>query len=445
MKKSLLAGLILLLSIFQTTPVFADEFAAYQTARVEYISAWVALGTYNDRIGRIVHGELSDAGWDMKVMNEQSRQDAEKLFLIENKDFELGKEVYLVAVTGTESKKDIAIDLNINKAFFGGNSPESFREAAKKTDLVSSDPMIHRGFNQYTQSLFFTSRNGEKTFGEYLAELLKQNTNRKVYLIGHSLGGAAATIAAARLQTMGVNPAQIEVITFGAPAIGNQAFADRYGKAISLDRIVIKGDLVKSSLQDLAGGYTQFGEAKIWQENRNSDKFKHAMVVYLDAALRNFYDEKEVARKAGFDVEERQTTVTAKSKVYVVPFSLNLDDYVLADGPYMEAAVKDVFRHRLPGCVFGLGKRGSFEEEIAKAIAAGCDSIVFASINVKQLQKEHYMFYVNLQEDVYSVDGHLQGSFTCSTNTRDFTPIQATLHNLTSIKTDFEHSMDRKK
>ena len=59
MKKSLLTGLILLLSIFHTVPVFADEFAAYQTARVEYISAWVALGTYNDRIGRIVHGELS--------------------------------------------------------------------------------------------------------------------------------------------------------------------------------------------------------------------------------------------------------------------------------------------------------------------------------------------------------------------------------------------------
>lgn len=444
MKKILITGLILLLSIFHTVPVLADALTAYQTARVEYISAWVALGTYNDRIGRIVHSELSDAGWDMKVMNEQSRQDAEKILFIEDKNFEPGKEIYLVAVTGTESKKDLAMDLNINKVFFGGSSPESFQEATKKTDLVSSDPMIHRGFNQYTQSLFFTSRNGEKTFGEYLAELLKRNTNRKVYLIGHSLGGAAATIAAARLQMMGVNPAQIEVITFGAPAIGNQAFADRYGKGISLDRIVIKGDPVKSSLQDLAGGYTQFGEAKIWQENRNSDKFKHAMVVYLDAALRNFYDEKEVARQAGVAVEERQTPVTEKSKVYIVPFSLTLDDYVLADGPYMEAAVKDVFRHRLPGCIFGLGKRGSFEEEVAKATAAGCNSIVFASINVKQLQKEHYTFYVNLQEDVYSVDGHLQGSFTCSTNTSDFTPIQATLHNLTSIKTDFEHSMDRK-
>jgi hypothetical protein len=111
----------------------------------------------------------------------------------------------------------------------------------------------------------------------------------------------------------------------------------------------------------------------------------------------------------------------------------------------MEESVKDVFRHRLPGCVFGLEKRGSFEEEIVKAAAAGCDRIVFAAVSVKQLQKEHYTFHVNLQEDVYSVDGNLQGSFICSTNTSDFTPIQATLHNLTSIKTDFEHSMDTKK
>jgi len=111
----------------------------------------------------------------------------------------------------------------------------------------------------------------------------------------------------------------------------------------------------------------------------------------------------------------------------------------------MEEAVKDVFRHRLTGCVFGLGKRGSFEEEVAKATAAGCNSVVLAAVSVKQLQKEHHTFYVNLQEDVYSVDGNLQGSFTCSTNTSDFTPIQATLHNLTSIKTDFEHSIDSKK
>ncbi|SEI88696.1 Lipase (class 3) [Propionispira arboris] len=445
MKKSLLAGLILLTMIFYTAPAYANDLEAYQTARVEYISAWVALGTYNDRIGRIVQSELSDAGWDMKVINEQSRKDAEKVFFIENNDFEAGKEVYLVAVTGTESKKDIAMDLNINKAFFGGNSPESFQEAAKKTDLVSSDPMIHRGFHQYTQSIFFTPGKGGNTFGEYLAELLKQKSNRKVYLIGHSLGGAAVTIAAARLQSMGVNPAQIAVITFGAPAIGNQAFADLYGKSISLDRIVIKGDPVKSSLQGLAGGYTQFGEAKIWQENRNSDKFKHAMVVYLDAALRNFYDKKEAAQQAGFDVEAQPTQKTSKSKAYIAPLSMTLDDYVLGDRHYMEESVKDVFRHRLPGCVFGLGKRGSFEEEIVKAAAAGCDRIVFAAVSVKQLQKEHYTFHVNLQEDVYSVDGNLQGSFICSTNTSDFTPIQATLHNLTSIKTDFEHSMDTKK
>lgn len=446
MKKSLLAGLILLIMMIHTEPVYAeDAFEAYQTARVEYISAWVALGTYNDRIGRIVHSELSDAGWDMQVINQESRQDAEKIFLIANNDFEPGKEVYLVAVTGTESKKDIEMDLNINKVFFGGSSPESFREAAKKTNLVSSDPMIHRGFNQYTQAIFFTPGKGENTFGEYLAALLKQNSNRKVYLIGHSLGGAAVTIAAARLQSMGVNPAQIEVITFGAPAIGNQAFADTYGKSISLDRIVIKGDPVKSSLQGLSGGYTQFGETKIWQENRNSDKFKHAMVVYLDAALRNFYDKKEAALQAGFAVNAPQPQETVKSKVYIAPFSMTLDDYVFADGHYMEEAVKDVFRHRLPGCVFGLGKRGSFEEEAAKAIAAGCDSIVFAAINVKQLKKEHYNFYVNLQEDVYSVAGHLHGSFTCSTNTSEFTPIQATLHNLTSIKTDVEHSIDTKR
>ena len=67
---------------------------------------------------------------------------------------------------------------------------------------------------------------------EMVAPYLKQHPDRRLYLTGHSLGGAVASLVAERLVEKGVPKAQVPVITFGAPAVGNKAFADVYGKRI---------------------------------------------------------------------------------------------------------------------------------------------------------------------------------------------------------------------
>ena len=54
-----------------------------------------------------------------------------------------------------------------------------------------------------------------------LTTLLQENPESKVDLAGHSLGGAAVTLLAARLTDLGVKSEQIEVITFGAPTAGS--------------------------------------------------------------------------------------------------------------------------------------------------------------------------------------------------------------------------------
>ena len=61
----------------------------------------------------------------------------------------------------------------------------------------------------------------EVLFNEILA-----NTDTRVLLTGHSLGGAVATLLAERLVSMGIDKDRVPVITFGAPAIGNAAFAE---------------------------------------------------------------------------------------------------------------------------------------------------------------------------------------------------------------------------
>lgn len=66
-----------------------------------------------------------------------------------------------------------------------------------------------------------------------LSQILKDESKRKqcfFWIVGHSLGGAMASLFAARLYDYyGVSSERILTHTFGAPPIGNRYFASRYG------------------------------------------------------------------------------------------------------------------------------------------------------------------------------------------------------------------------
>ena len=51
--------------------------------------------------------------------------------------------------------------------------------------------------------------------------MLNQHKDKKLYITGHSLGGAMATLAASRITTKNLE----EVFTYGAPRVGNRRFA----------------------------------------------------------------------------------------------------------------------------------------------------------------------------------------------------------------------------
>ncbi|XP_046858009.1 lipase-like [Xenia sp. Carnegie-2017] len=72
---------------------------------------------------------------------------------------------------------------------------------------------------------------------------LNRNKQEKVLVTGHSLGGAMATLAAVDLINAGY---QVDLITFGAPRVGNKAFAqyvDRIVKGLNL-RVTYLNDIV---------------------------------------------------------------------------------------------------------------------------------------------------------------------------------------------------------
>jgi pimeloyl-ACP methyl ester carboxylesterase len=86
---------------------------------------------------------------------------------------------------------------------------------------------IHQGFSDALDSLWPQLR-------AYLDEV---GQGRAIWLAGHSLGGALATLAAHRL-----GDAATGLVTFGCPRVGNEEFAGRF--ACPAWRVVNNNDLV---------------------------------------------------------------------------------------------------------------------------------------------------------------------------------------------------------
>eukprot|EP00210_Caulerpa_lentillifera_P008426 g8038.t1 len=120
--------------------------------------------------------------------------------------------VVLLAFRGTSSLKNVLADLQISRIIhppIRGN--------------YMSRPRVHRGFLETWYSNGLNNRVME------LVQRIRDGTNQRVILTGHSLGGALATLAAYDLQLHASVPSnKIECYTFGAPRVGNYPFAYDY-------------------------------------------------------------------------------------------------------------------------------------------------------------------------------------------------------------------------
>jgi triacylglycerol lipase len=104
---------------------------------------------------------------------------------------------------GTESAKDVRTDLMVFK-----------------TDCAEiPGAKIHRGFAKQYASLKSTIVGHVQRYAEFAEDYA-----RSVVFIGHSLGGALATIGAA-LTKQAFSHLYVECVSFGCPRVGNSAFA----------------------------------------------------------------------------------------------------------------------------------------------------------------------------------------------------------------------------
>lgn len=114
---------------------------------------------------------------------------------------------------------------------------------------------VHNGFN--------TGYNLVKSLViSHIQALKALHRDAKIYITGHSLGGALATLAAPDVkENFGAIAA---FITFGEPRVGNSQFASWFGSVINSERVVHYGDIVPH-VPPQANGFLHEG-TEIWYD-----------------------------------------------------------------------------------------------------------------------------------------------------------------------------------
>ncbi|MFW3328825.1 lipase family protein, partial [Aliarcobacter butzleri] len=79
---------------------------------------------------------------------------------------------------------------------------------------------------------------------DFLSDIEFINNNYELFLCGHSLGGAIATIVGCYFYDEGINKKNLSIFTFGAPPIAKKEFCDYYENSFKIFRFVNKEDPV---------------------------------------------------------------------------------------------------------------------------------------------------------------------------------------------------------
>ena len=426
-----LTALVLLLCLLAPLQAAAGTLEEYTEARKHFLATAASMAAYSNRPASLVTEGFAQQGWQI-VKREQVGNNADIQFILAwDTNAPAGRNQYLLAVAGTESGLDKKVDLRVKKVYFAGSTLEEFAANAAEKDVPPDAPMVHEGFNQVAQLLLsmeaIPSQGDKAGKPKLLTAFLQENPADKVFLVGHSLGGAVVMLGAARLMDMGVRPEQIEVVAFGAPTVGNEAFVQRYDGKFPLTRIEVQGDPVPMALRKVFGGFRHFGTVIDWPASQAlQGYFKHNMTVYLDLALKKYYTARRKALAEG--VLPVVKPIPGKPRLYVAAPKNSLPEALQEEFVFMREALLEKYEQLLPGFVLDAGP--SYDgTTLEKAAAAGCDLLAVPEIQAVKLKNEDNAYYVTLVHAVYRVSDRQAVSLnTYGSSTKVLTPLEALLH-----------------
>ena len=348
-------------------------------------------------------------GW--RIMPQKLRSGrVESNFAIAHNYFpELKKRIFLVTFRGSANKKDWSINLKTNRVNYGGSTLAEM-DALAKEPLRKSEPAVHSGFNTYVDTVLRTSVLDDKGQLRGAFKAVAERSDALMVLSGHSLGGAAATLLGQRLLDLGMPAERLCVVTFGAPAIGNEAFAVQYGSRLRLLRITNTADPVPGSLQTFFGGYKQFGQHIKYSLSPQISNMQHDMAMYFDYSVSDFYQEydRQVALGRIFPVPDRKITVGKPVVALWIHESDNLSK--LASIMDLKRFVTDEYKRMLPSYMVmskSLDKEAYTHENIVeKSRFAGADYILVCGIDGYR-QPEADGWYLTLDQVLFDEQGRM--------------------------------------
>ena len=353
---------------------------------------------------------LRDYGWDIDSYQKADGKVEANFAVARNYFAAFGKEIYLVTFRGSASKKDWDINFKTQQVPFGGSTlAEMEKIAAQKADKTT--PAVHEGYNTYVDAVLRSSVLDEAGHLTGVFKRVASDPNAFMVLTGHSLGGAAATLLGERLVLLGLPKDKFIVITFGAPAVGNAAFADAYGDAVDLLRVTNTADPVPGSLQTFFGGYKQFGENYKYHLSPKISNFQHDMAMYFDSSISEFYKAEDravaahLARPMPYSrVEEGKPLVA----LWITSSpGLARHKYV----PDIKRFITDEYRRSLPSYAVmdkavNVDKLPQREDIMKLSREAGADYVLLCGIDGRQVREGDYL-YIALDQVLFTAEGKM--------------------------------------
>ncbi|MGM9583768.1 MAG: hypothetical protein ACI3WU_08635 [Phascolarctobacterium sp.] len=352
---------------------------------------------------------LRTYGW--RIMPQKLRSGrVESNFAIAHNYFpELKKRIFLVTFRGSANKKDWSINLKTNRVNYGGKTLAEM-DALAKEPLRKAEPAVHSGFNTYVDTVLRTSVLDDKGKLRGVFKAVAERSDAMMILSGHSLGGAAATLLGQRLLDLGMPTERLCVVSFGAPAVGNEAFANAYGGRMRLLRITNTADPVPGSLQTFFGGYKQFGQHIKYSLSTKISNMQHDMAMYFDYSVSDFY--REYDRQVSLDritpVPDRKLTIGVPVVALWINESENLQK--VATIMDLKRFVTDEYKRMLPSYIVmdkSLDKEAYTHQDIVqKSRLAGADYILLCGIDgYRQPQADGW--YLTLEQALFDEQGRM--------------------------------------
>ena len=158
-----------------------DNQAELDAAEIRLTCAVCSLGAYSGDESFLLRSMLAARGWQIEKLSKKNNLADAKAYLAAKGD------VKILAIAGTESLKDVEVDFRAGRVPLDDGIPLDEKEKHAGDKIF-----VHRGFRDYADVVL-----SDGLF-ERLQTSLTKNPDEKLYLTGHSLGGAAANLLAAR-------------------------------------------------------------------------------------------------------------------------------------------------------------------------------------------------------------------------------------------------------